>query len=73
VIALTPVTCCTACRADEERSQYRRRLLIDSSDENAVLAPSLVIRHRTDVRPLPGVIALSQGELGCLFGLDETT
>jgi hypothetical protein len=58
---------------DEERWQYRRQLLIDSSDENVVLATSLVIRHRTGVRPLPGVFALSQGEHGWLFGLDETT
>jgi hypothetical protein len=44
-----------------------------SSDENLFLATSLVIRHRTDVRPLPGVIAMSHDELGWLFGLDETT
>jgi hypothetical protein len=44
-----------------------------SSDENVVLATPLVIRHRTDVRPPPGVIAVSHGELGWLFGLDEIT
>jgi hypothetical protein len=44
-----------------------------SSDEKFVLATSLVIRHRTNVRPLPGVIAVSHDELGWLFGLDEAT